>query len=253
MLDRLPFRLGLPVATLGWLAALSILAGGGILVFGRPGPVPPAANLVELKGEVASVDVYDLAGKPTQGDWFPGLTTIRFWFKGVPDAFEYPAGYPLYFLVRDALHGRVIVRVEGSDFGSLRRVWQLEVPNRNLIVAYDDIAATLARIDASSRSMGGGMLGIGAALALGAWLAALVNRRLPKPSAKARERWIERRDGVTARLLDAVGALEGLYEAGARACAAILGNAVGRGVWSTLWACLYFGGAIAIGVAVYGG
>lgn len=254
MLERLPFRLRVPSSSLAWLAAMAIVAGATVFVLGRPGPVPGAGELTRIEGRVRAVEVYDLSGTPTQGDWFPGLTTVGIELDGEPGSFVYPAGYPLYFVVRDGIGGRVALWVEATaPIDRPRRIWQLEVPAAGLFVSHGDIAATLDRIDRSARGMGGGLLLGGLGLAVAAWLGGLINRRLPEPSEKTRERWSRRRDGLLAVVLDGIGGLEHLYDGGARLCAALLGPALGRGLWSALWACVYFGGAIALGVAVYGG
>ncbi len=254
MLERLPFRLRVPSSGLAWLAGMAIVAGAAVFVLGRPGQVPGEGTLVRVEGRVRAVNVYDLSGSPTQADWFPGLTTVRVELEGEPGSFVYPAGYPLYFVVRDGLGGHIALWVEATaPIEEPRRIWQLEVPDANLLVSHGDIAATLDRIDRSARGMGGGLLLAGLGLAVAAWLGALVNRRLPEPSEQARERWRHRRDGLFAVVLDGAGGLERLYHGGARLCAALLGTTLGYGLWSAVWACLYFGGAIALGVAVYGG
>ncbi|MEX2650076.1 MAG: hypothetical protein WD673_13785 [Alphaproteobacteria bacterium] len=254
LLERLPFRLRVPSSGLAWLAAMAIVAGAAVSVLGRPGPVPGAGELVRVEGRVRAVDVYDLSGSPTQADWFPGLTTVRVELEGELGSFVYPAGYPLYFLVRDSLGGPVVLWVEATaPIDEPRTIWQLEVPNAGLFVGHGDIAATLDSIDRSARGMGGGLLLAGMGLGVAAWLGGLINRRLPEPSEETRERWRHRRDGFVSIVLDGVGGLERLYDGGARLCAALLGPMLGRGLWSAVWACLYFGGAIALGVAVYGG
>lgn len=256
MLRRLPFRVRLPAGTLLWCGLIAMMTGVSIMAFGRPGPVPAATSLTEVSGRIAAVSVHDLSGAPTDGTFFPGMTEVRIRFEGVPGVFVYPAGHPVFFVVRDHLGGDATLLIDRADFDDERMVWGLEASGRSgepIVVTHDEIATTLARVDRSAARMGGGFAVAGLLLAVAGRAAGALNDRLPGPSERTRERWLERRERLGARVLGVAGAIEGLFGHGARAFAWALGPALGAALWGLLWCLVYAGAALGLGIAIYGG
>lgn len=256
LLDRLPFRARLPATTLLWCGLIAAATGACIMVFGRPGAVPPASSLVEVTGTIERVSVHDLSGAPTNGDHFPGLTEVHIRLEGRPEVFVYPSGYPIYFVVRDHARGPTTLLVNQADFDDERTIWGLRARGLNdapIVVAYDDVAATLARIDRSAAHLGGRFALVGLVLLVAARILAAINARLPTPTEETRERWVERREQVTGRLLSVAAAMEAAFSRGVRAVTLVLGPTIGPAVWGLFWCLVYAGGALGLGIAIYGG
>lgn len=58
---------------------------------------------------------------------------------------------------------------------------------------------------------------------------------------------------VTGRLLSVAAAMEAAFSRGVRAVTLVLGPTIGPAVWGLFWCLVYAGGALGLGIAIYGG
>lgn len=170
------------------IALIALALGGTFVVAWWPQSPPAKEALNKITGTITRVIIKDdITGMP--GSPAAGMQSVYFTLEGVEGEFRYPSTFPRYFEVRDRVAVGVDVWIDPAEqgAGTPLTVWQIEEHNPyNVIgpetfVAYEDVVATLTRVDRSMVRAGTWLLGIAVPfLALGL-LAVRWNRGKPPP------------------------------------------------------------------------
>lgn len=251
-------RARVPTGLMFGVAIVAAILGAWMQIAWRTQAYPADADLERIDGQVAWKEVRDnIAGAPAIEDAIPGMTTVMFRLAGNPLDFRYPAGRPLYFVVRDGLGGEASVWVERAalEAGAPAVVWALSwtSPAQAVEIPREWVVATLQEVDRSMAAAGRWLVAIAGLLAASAWLTVRWRARREAPPEPSE-------DGVPARLrrflsnrvLGAAATIEHVYLSGERLSGVLLGEVLGPGLWNMLCVGVYAVATLAVAIALSG-
>ena len=170
------------------IAVIALAVGSTFVVAWWPAEPPAKESLRMVSGQIQTVVIKDdIAG--SRGSIAAGLQSAYFTLAGHDGEFRYPAVFPRYFEVRDRVSVGVDVWIDPAEEATGRPllVWQIQEHNPyNIIgpetfVPYEDIVATVTRVDRSMVRAGMWILAIAPPFLILGLLALRWNRGRPPP------------------------------------------------------------------------